>query len=346
MKYKDYYETLGIKRGATEAEIKSAYRKLARKYHPDVNKTKEAEEKFKEINEAYEVLSDKNKRNRYDSLGSNWQGGADYTPPPGFENFSFNFGQGGAQGFDFGGKGGFSDFFTSLFGDMMGGVNINDMNRRSGSAGFGGFDFEGMNTGRTSSKKQSEPKEDLDVTKKLNITAKEIFDKKPVTVTFNDMQKCTQCHGGKFCPHCGGTGIISTPKTVKVTLPKDVKNGQKIRLKGEGNTDAYGRKGNLYFIINIKDSEYEIDGSNLTKEIEITPPDAVLGCTKELKTLHGNINIKIPEGVSTGQSLRLKGLGLPDGSGFGVLNVKIKIVLPSKLSTEVKNLYKKIRELQ
>ena len=166
MKYKDYYEILGIKRGATEAEIKSAYRKLARKYHPDVNKTKEAEEKFKEINEAYEVLGDKAKRNRYDSLGSNWQGGADYTPPPGFENFSFNFGQGGAQSFDFGDKGGFSDFFASLFGDMMGGVNINDINRSGAASGFGGFDFGGMNTGRTSSRKQPEPKEDLDITKK------------------------------------------------------------------------------------------------------------------------------------------------------------------------------------
>ena len=105
MKYKDYYETLGIKRDASDAEIKSAYRKLARKYHPDVNKTKEAEEKFKDINEAYEVLGDKQKRQRYDSLGSSWQGGADYTPPPGFENFNFNFNQGGAQSFDFGGSG-------------------------------------------------------------------------------------------------------------------------------------------------------------------------------------------------------------------------------------------------
>ena len=119
MKYKDYYEILGVSRDADAAAIKSAYRKLARKYHPDVNKTKEAEEKFKDINEAYEVLSDKAKRQRYDSLGSNWQGGADYTPPPGFENFNFNFNQGGAQSFDFGGSG-FSDFFGSLFGDMMG----------------------------------------------------------------------------------------------------------------------------------------------------------------------------------------------------------------------------------
>ena len=121
MEYQDYYQTLGVSRNATDEEIKSAYRKLAKKYHPDHNQgDKDAEEKFKAINEAYEVLGDKDKRKRYDSLGSGWQGGADYTPPPGFENFSFNFNQGGAQSFDFGGNG-FSDFFASLFGDMMGG---------------------------------------------------------------------------------------------------------------------------------------------------------------------------------------------------------------------------------
>ena len=115
MEYKDYYETLGVKRDATDAEIKSAYRKLARKFHPDVNKTKEAESKFKDINEAYEVLGDKQKRQRYDSLGANWQGGQSYTPPPGFEQFGFDGGQGGYQSFSFNGQdmGGFSDFFSS-----------------------------------------------------------------------------------------------------------------------------------------------------------------------------------------------------------------------------------------
>ena len=123
MEYKDYYDILGVKREATAAEIKSAYRKMARKYHPDVNKTKEAESKFKDINEAYEVLSDHQKRQRYDSLGANWQGGQSYTPPPGFENFNFGGTQGGGyQSYTFNGEdlGGFSDFFSSLFGDMMG----------------------------------------------------------------------------------------------------------------------------------------------------------------------------------------------------------------------------------
>lgn len=342
MKYKDYYETLGIKRDATEAEIKSAYRKLARKYHPDVNKTKEAEEKFKDINEAYEVLGDKQKRQRYDSLGTNWQGGADYTPPPGFENFSFNFNQGGAQSFDFGGAGGFSDFFSSLFGDMMSG--------QSGASrgGFSGFDFgnAGANMGGAAGRRASaKPKEDLDITKTLNVTAQELFDRKPISVTFTEMDKCGFCNGGGYCSHCGGTGIVSTPKTVKVKLPKDITEGKKVRLKGEGKSDEYGRKGDLYLVVHFKDSEYEIDGTNLTKEVEITPPEAVLGCNKEIKTLHGMINIKIPSGVSSGQSLRLKGLGLPQANNYGDLNAKIKIVIPKNYSQQIKDLYKKIQEL-
>ncbi len=338
MKYKDYYETLGVKRDATDAEIKSAYRKLARKYHPDVNKTKEAEEKFKDINEAYEVLGDKQKRQRYDSLGSSWQGGADYTPPPGFENFNFNFNQGGAQSFDFGGggAGGFSDFFSSLFGDMMGGGTQ------------GGFDFSnsGVNMGGGSRRRASaEPKEDLDITKTLNVTAKEIFDKKPISVTFTEMDKCGYCNGGGYCSHCGGTGILSTPKTVKVKLPKDISEGKKVRLKGEGKSDKYGRKGDLYLVVHFKDPEYTFDGANLTKEVEVTPPEAVLGTQKDIQTLHGKINIKIPAGVSSGQSLRLKNLGLPSGSSYGDLNAKIKIVVPKNYSQEIKDLYLKIQEL-
>ena len=342
MKYKDYYETLGVSRTATEAEIKSAYRKLARKYHPDVNKTKEAEEKFKDINEAYEVLSDKNKRSRYDSLGSNWQGGADYTPPPGYENFSFNFNQGGAQSFDFGGSG-FSDFFASLFGDMMSGQ------ARHANSNFGGFDFSQANYGRAQTRQSRSEKqaseENLDITKTLNLTVKELFERKPVSITFNDLAKCKYCNGGGYCSHCGGTGIVSTPKTLKVKLPKDISEGKKIRLKGEGKKDKYGRIGDLYLIVHIKDNEYEVDGENLTKEIEITPPEAVLGTNKELLTLHGKINIKIPAGVSSGQSLRLKKLGLASTKGFGDLNVKIKIIVPKNYSKEILELYKKIKDL-
>ena len=356
MKYKDYYEILGIKRDATASEIKSAYRKLARKYHPDVNKTKEAEAKFKDINEAYEVLSDKNKRSRYDSLGSNWQGGAEYTPPPGFENFSFNFNNGGAQSFDFDGAGGFSDFFSSLFGDMMGATQTSSTGGRS-SRGFSGFDFSGadfggynnanftsQSAGRRQTKKAAT--EDLDITKNINLTAKEIFDGGAVNISFTQMDKCTQCNGTGYCSHCGGTGIVSTPKSVKVKIPKGVKDGQKIRLKGEGKTDAYGQKGDLYLIVHLKDNEYKIDGSDLTKEIEITPPVAVLGGQKEIETLHGKINIKIPANVSSGKILRLKKLGLPQEGSFGDLNIKIKIIIPEKLSEEEKELYRQLAKFE
>ena len=345
MKYKDYYEILGVNRDATEAQIKSAYRKLARKYHPDVNKTKEAESKFKEINEAYEVLADKQKRQRYDSLGTNWQAGADYTPPPGFENFGFNPGGGSYQQFHFGDggdMGGFSDFFSSLFGDMMGFGNRQNQ-------GFGGFDFSGSGVGSTGSRRASKAQkspQELDITLKLSVSAKDLFSTEPITVKYNDMVKCQQCpSSGGFCSACGGTGIINENKSIKVKLPKEIKDGQKIRLKGEGRKNAYGQKGDMYLTILISDSEYEINGCDLTKVVELTPPEAVLGCKKEIQTLHGKINIKIPEMTSSDKMLRLKNLGLPKKSGgYGNLNVKTKIVLPEKLTHEQINLYKKLAE--
>lgn len=348
MEYKDYYEILGVKRDASEAEIKSAYRKLARKYHPDVNKTKEAESKFKDINEAYEVLGDKAKRQRYDSLGSNWQGGQSYTPPPGFEQFNFGGGNGGAyQSFNFNGQdlGGFSDFFSSLFGDMMmgGGARSQGMN-------FGGFDFGGpqqtASSRRSSRQRQTKTsKEELDITKTLNITAKDVFNKKPISVNFSEMNRCTQCPpNGGYCTACGGTGFTHVTKSIKVKLPPEVKEGQKVRLKGEGKVDSYGQAGDLYLIIHFTDKEYEVDGTDLTKEIEITPPEAVLGTKKEISTLHGNIGIKIPPKTSSGQMLRLKNLGLPkkDG-GFGNLNAKIKIIIPKNLTEKQIELYKQIQ---
>ena len=341
MEYKDYYEILGVKRDATAAEIKSAYRKLARKFHPDVNKTKEAESKFKDINEAYEVLGDEAKRKRYDSLGSNWQGGSEYTPPPGFENFGFNFNQGGgAQSFNFGqDAGGFSDFFSSLFGDFMAGGQT----RTTG--GFNGYDF---GRGRTSQTQQRPQKsEKLDITKNLDITAKELFEDKPITVKFSELEKCTQCSPNGFCTHCGGTGFVNNSSSVKIKLPKNVTEGQKIKLKGKGRVDSYGRRGDMYLVVHIKDGEYQIDGTTLIKEVEITPTEAVLGTQKDIETLHGKINIKIPKMVSSGQALRLKELGLPDKNGkYGDLKVKMKIVIPKDLTSKEIELYKQLADLR
>ena len=347
MKYKDYYEILGVKRDSSDAEIKSAYRKMARKFHPDVNKTKEAEAKFKDINEAYEVLGDKQKRQRYDSLGSNWQGGADYTPPPGFEHFNFGGGQGGYQQFDFGSMGsmgGFSDFFSSLFGDMMSGA----AGSQGAYSGMGGFDFGQGQRAHSGRKHSAQAKvEDLDVIKTLNVTVKDIIDGKSISVSYTDMAKCTQCRGGGYCANCGGTGIVSEPKSIKVKLPKGVKEGQKIRVRGEGRVDEYGHKGDLYFVVQIKDADYVVDGENLVREIDVTPSEAVLGTKKEIQTPHGKITITIPPRTSCGQSLRLKELGLPktDG-GFGYLSAKIRIVIPKELTDEQVELYKQLAKLE
>lgn len=348
MQYKDYYDILGVKREATEAEIKSAYRKLARKVHPDVNKTKDAEQKFKDLNEAYEVLSDKTKRQRYDSLGANWQGGSDFTPPPGYEGFNFHQAGGGAQSFNFEDLGGFSDFFGSLFGDMMGGQARKASSHQRGRNMYENFGFE-QSRGQSQQAQQAQQAKtiDLDITQTLHVTAKDLFEKKPIPVRFKVLEKCPYCpQGGGFCSHCGGTGIVSEQKSVNVKLPIEVKDDQKIRLKGEGKTDNRGNKGDLYFKIKIKDPQYQVEGVNLTKEVEVSPAQAVLGCKKDIQTLHGNIGIKIPAGTSTG-TLRLKSLGLPkkDG-GFGDLNAKIKIVMPKKLSDKQIELYKKLADLE
>lgn len=349
MQYKDYYKILDIDRAATDAQVKSAYRKLARKYHPDVNKSSDAVEKFKDINEAYEVLSDKEKRNRYDSLGSNWQEGSNFTPPPGFEGFNFNQSYGGGgqrvytQGFE--DLGGFSDFFSSLFGDFMGGQSAS---RASGSR----FSYEDLNgythQRQKTSRKTAQKTPDLDITQELNITASDLMENKPVNVKLNTMEKCTKCNGvGSVCYSCGGSGVVTETKNLSVKIPKGVKEGQKIRLANEGKISESGAKGDLYFVIKFKDKEYSIDGTDLTKQIDVTPSEAVLGTKKDILTLHGNVNIKIPPQTQSGKTLRLKELGLPkkDG-GFGNLNVKININIPEKLSAKQIELYKKLAELE
>lgn len=355
MEYKDYYKILGVERDATEAKIKSAYRKLARQYHPDVNKSPDAVSKFKDINEAYEVLSDKEKKSRYDSLGANWQQGANFTPPPGFEGFNFN---GGGFGQSFNG-GDFSDFFSSIFGDFMSGGRTS---QRTSGRNTQSFNYEDLFGGARTSRSRAgsscggggccgssgNTAESLDITQDLNVTAKDLFDEKPVNVKMNTVEKCLKCSGnGSVCSECGGTGIVSRTRTLTVKIPKGIKEGQKIRLKGEGKVDNYGRKGDLYFCIKFKDNEYSIEGEDLTKTVEITPAEAVLGTKKDIKTLHGTIGIKIPEETGSGKTLRLKGLGLPKKSGgYGNLNVKILINIPANITAKQKELYKKLAETE
>lgn len=347
MEYKDYYKILGVERDATEAKIKSAYRKLARQYHPDVNKSPDAVQKFKDINEAYEVLSDKEKKNRYDSLGANWQQGANFTPPPGFEGFNFN---GGGFSQNFAG-GDFSDFFGSIFGDLMRGAGTSQRSTGRGGQSFSYEDlFSGAQRGgfsRRNTQKKQEPAENLDITQDLNVTAKDLFSDKPVNVKMNTVEKCTKCTGNGYCSECGGTGIVTKSRNLTVKIPKGIKEGQKIRLKGEGKVDEYGRKGDLYFSIKFKDKEYVLDGEDLTKNVEITPSEAVLGCKKEIMTLHGTVGIKIPPLTRSGKTLRLKELGLPKKSGgFGNLNIKTVINIPENLTQKQIDLYKKLSETE
>lgn len=345
MKYKDYYEILGVSRSASQSEIKSAYRKLAKKYHPDVNKTPEASEKFKDINEAFEVLSDQNKRQRYDSLGSNWQAGANYTPPPGFENINFDFGSGAQYGGGFDNFGGFSDFFNSLFG---GGFSAG-ASTRGGSSFY--EDLGGMGQGfssRRTSQRTQQKQENLDVTQDFKVTAKDIFAQKPVSVKISNLEKCTSCSGvGSVCSQCNGTGFVTFSKTLNVKVPLDVKEGQKIRLKGEGKLGSNSQKGDLYLVVKFADKEYSINGSDLTKVIDVSPAESVVGVKKEIKTLHGDINIKIPPKTQGGAVLRLKELGLPKkNGGYGNLNVKINITIPKELSEKEIKLYEELLEIE
>ncbi|MFA6988478.1 MAG: DnaJ C-terminal domain-containing protein [Candidatus Gastranaerophilaceae bacterium] len=332
MKYKDYYEILGVSKSSTEKEIKAAYRKLARKYHPDVNKASNSVEKFKDINEAYEVLSDPQKRKRYDNLGSNWQQGSDFTPPPGYENININFGQGGFGGFeDLGGMGGFSDFFSTIFGD------------------FAQKDPRTAYTKRSRSYRTPEPQENLDITQELILNPEDLMGDitKQIKVTF--MEKCPECAGkGGRCSACAGVGFKTTTKSLNVKLPKGVREGQKIRFAAEGKTDAYGNKGNLFLVVKFKpNSQFKIENDNVFSEVEITPPEAVLGTIKEIKTLHGIVKMNIPHLTPGGKSLRLKQLGLPKKEGgFGDHNVKIKITIPNAPTEKQKELYKKLLELE
>lgn len=331
MKYKDYYDVLGVSKTAGEQEIKAAFRKLARKYHPDVNKEANADQKFKDINEAYEVLSDAQKRQRYDSLGSNWNQGMDFTPPPGYENINMNFGQGGFG--DLGGSG-FSDFFSSIFGDFA-----------SQSQGRSSRSSRSSSRSRGFSSQEPETDVNLDITQDLSLLPEDLIDDSKKSVKVSYMEKCSSCNGrGSHCYNCGGTGFSTVSKNLFVKVPKGIKEGAKIRLSGEGKADAYGRKGDLYLVIKFKESsDFKISGTDVISEVEIYPQDAIFGTIVEVKTLQGFVKVTIPAESQSGRSLRLKDLGLPkkDG-GMGAHIVKIKIVIPENLTKEEKELYKKL----
>jgi len=339
MKYKDYYKILEIDKKADEKEIKSAYRKLARKYHPDVNKDPEAGEKFKDLNEAYEVLSDKEKRYRYDSLGSNWQQGSEFTPPPGFDGMNINFDD--LRGYSRGTRGSRSSTRFS-----QGGSNFNE---------FGGFsDFFRSIFGEEQAPQQAyqqpkahKPSKNLDVTQDVILEAEDAIYGTTKTVRVSFMDKCTNC-SGHGCYNCGQTGFAPISKNLKVKIPAGIKEGAKIRFANEGKLDDYGHRGDIFLVVKFsKNSKFQIEGNNITSILDITPEEAVLGCVKSVETTQGMVKITIPAKTQTGKSLRLKGLGVKPPSGTaGDHTVKIRIAIPQHLSDKEIELYKKIADLK
>lgn len=352
MKYKDYYEILGVSKNATEQEIKSAYRKLARKFHPDVNKNDpNATEKFKDINEAYEVLSDPEKRKRYDSLGSSWAAGSDFTPPPGFENYSFNFENMGDLASAFGGSGsfgGFSDFFEAIFGDLAGkGFSYNSTTSSKGGRSRN-YTYTSSSSSNYTDASSRSTQGDLDIEDTVYLNHQEMATGAEKNVKISYTTPCPMCSGrGSTCYTCGGSGITSDSKTLRVKIPAGIKDGSKIRLSGEGKTNGR-RTGDVYLKVKIKhDSKFKVEDENVQSEVEITAPEAVLGCSVQVETLQGEVKLTVPPGTQAGKTLRLKGLGLPKQNGQnGDHNVKIKIVIPTSPTQKEKELYKKLLELQ
>ena len=307
VQYKDYYESLGVPRAASADEIKKSFRKLARQHHPDVAKDKKkSEEKFKEINEAYEVLSDPAKRKKYDELGPNWKSGAEFRPPPGAGNFSgsrtYRTTRQGGDGveFEFGGTG-FSDFFEQMFGGA-----------RRGASGFG---QHGNFSGEELAERGRDVEGDIMVT--LEEAAR------------GSVRSVTVRHG-------------SRNETHQVKIPAGVTEGQRLRIAGRGEHGSGGATaGDLYLRVRLaKHPDFEVEDHNLIYEVELAPWEAALGAEISVPTLTGRVNIKIPAGTQSGQKLRVRGRGLPPS---GDLIVVTKIVVPTKISDAEKKLWEQLK---
>ncbi len=312
VQFRDYYETLGVSKTANEDEIRSAFRKLACKYHPDVAKDKKtAEEKFKQINEAYEVLSDPEKRRKYDQLGENWNQPGGFQPPPqwgaGQQGGGFHRGSGenGGVEFEFGGTG-FSDFFEAFFGGGRG---------RSAFGGFG--------------QRETMAERGSDVEADIMVTLEEAL------------------HGSTRQVSLRRAGSTKT-ETYQVRIPRGVREGQRIRLAGQGEaSERGGKSGDLFLRVRLaRHPDFSVEGSDLVHEVKIAPWQAVLGDQLIVPTLEGNARLKLPSGTQGGQRFRLRERGLPGVSGQrGDLYVVVQIALPKKLTEREREIWEQLARL-
>ncbi|MBA4356734.1 MAG: molecular chaperone DnaJ [Desulfovibrio sp.] len=318
VEFKDYYKILGVPRTATQDEISKAFKKLARKYHPDLNPgNPEAEAKFKEMGEANEVLKDPEKRKLYDTLGPNWQQGQNFQPPPGFENMHFQFtggGPGGGMGGGFG-AGGFSDFFETLFGGSQGGPR----GGFGGHAGFGGGQHPRARRGQ-----------DAEVSYEIGL--EQAYAGGPQSLSLQE-----QVHGPD------GRPTLQT-KTLKVNIPPGVKDGQKIRLSGQGSPGlGNGEAGDLYLKIKLAPHpEFKVKDDNVIFDLRLAPWEAALGATVRVPTLDGAVEMKIPPGIGSGARLRVRGKGLGATGRRGDQMVRIMIQSPKELTPEERQLWEQL----
>ena len=323
VKFQDYYEVLGVPRTATADEIKQAYRRLARKHHPDVNPgDTTAEETFKRIGEAYHVLSDPESRRRYDQLGENWQTGADFTPPPGweggrvdFDDFSDFFGTGQRTG-------GFSDFFETLFG------------ARRGPRAGAGFAMRGQ-----------------DIEAEIDLSLEEAHRGTTRALTLNTTAACPTCNGSgvrdqQTCATCRGTGVVTRPKTLDVQIPAGVRHGSVIRLAGQGEPGlGQAPAGDLLLHIRLRPHPlFNVLGNgDVELELPVAPWEAALGTEVSVPTLDGTVAMTVPAGAQGGQRLRLRGQGLRGRNNRqGDQFVRLKLVNPPALTESERALYEKL----
>jgi len=347
MEFRDYYKTLGVERNASDAQIKSAFRKLARKYHPDVNPNKkDAERNFKEINEAYQVLSDPEKRKKYDELGADWERGA--TEDEVFRRYAQ------AGGPEFGGTtGGFSDFFERFFGNLGGGSGGGP------SRGFQQFDFgdEFAGTARTRGR-------DLESEVKISVRDAVHGARRRLELTSED--QCDVCGGSGMtarqetrgrtriirsaepCAKCSGRGSIRVHRTLEVTIPPGVSEGSRIRLKGQGGRGSRpDQNGDLFLIMHVEPSgPFVLNGRDVRAQLPVWDYEAALGAEVTAPTLDGKISLKIPPESQSGRVLRLKGRGLPARAKepAGDLLYELKVLAPTDMTEEERRLLQQFAE--